>query len=69
MKLELYTKRVYGVLRYYPICPISMAIAAIKGLPTLTDSDIERLRKAGCSATVYNEKGELSELPTIKAGG
>lgn len=58
MKIELYIKRVYGVPRLYPACKISQALVAIKGMPTLTNRDIERLRVAGVSVIIYGENGE-----------
>jgi hypothetical protein len=58
MKLELYIKRVYGVPRLYPACKLSQALVAIKGMPTLTARDIERLRAAGVQIVIYGENGE-----------
>lgn len=58
MKLELYTKNVYGVVRLYPACKVSLAIAAIKDAPTLTNKDVERLKEAGAEITIYTKEGE-----------
>ncbi len=53
MKLELITKSVYGVKRYYPYCQVSKAICAIKNTPTILERDIEILRRVGFSFTIH----------------
>lgn len=59
MKMETYQKRVYGVLRVYPACKLSMAITKIKKMPTLTMEDVKALRLAGVDVVIYDEKGEV----------
>ena len=55
MRMTVTTKRVYGVMRMYPACNLSEAIAAIKMAPTLTNKDISMLVAAGVDVQVMNE--------------
>jgi hypothetical protein len=66
MKLEIYSKNLYGTIRHYPNCKLSQALASIMGRKTFFDSDIETLRKAGFGFSVYNMKGDVIELLPIK---
>ena len=53
MNLELRTKNVCGVDRYYPRCPISKAICKIKRTPTILPRDVMILRDVGFTFTIY----------------
>lgn len=56
MRMTVTTKRVYGVMRMYPACNLSEAIAAIKMAPTLTNKDISLLISAGVDVKIQEEK-------------
>ncbi len=56
MRMTVSVKRVYGVLRMYPACNLSEAIAAIKMAPTLTNKDISLLISAGVDVQIMDEQ-------------
>lgn len=50
--LKLYSKNLYGTIRYFPIDDISKAICTIKGSITLQMSDMLTLSKVGFTVLV-----------------
>lgn len=60
--LDLYSRNLYGTIRYFPNCKLSTAICKVRGKKTLLEKDIETLNGAGFPFVIYDEKGEMLKI-------
>jgi alpha-beta hydrolase superfamily lysophospholipase len=63
-KLELTAKNLHGTIRYFPACPVSEAIVAVRGQgkKTLLLEHINALNAAGFPIAITDWRGEITEL-------
>lgn len=62
--LQLTAKNLHGTVRYFPACPISEAITAVRGQgkKTLLLEHINTLSAAGFPIRITDWRGDVTEL-------
>lgn len=55
MKILVEIKNQYGQRRIYPVCPVAKIFAAMVQRTTLTDRDLEHIKRLGYSIEVSTQ--------------